>query len=63
MHTQRALDIEPDRYDTLYNLANLIKDDSCVKMLIMYRLSLQLNPSSDSTWHNLGSNGIQLIAI
>ena len=27
MAYQRALQIEPDRYDTLYNLANLIKDD------------------------------------
>ena len=53
---QRALDIEPDRHDTLYNLANLIKDDQPENADDMYRRSLQLNPSSDSTWHNFGSN-------
>ena len=53
---QRALDIEPDRHDTLYNLANLIKDDRPEEADKMYRSSLRINSFSDATWHNLGSN-------
>ena len=53
---QRALDIDPDRHDTLYNLANLIKDERPEDADNMYRRSLQINSFSASTWHNLGSN-------
>ena len=53
---ERALQIEPDRHDTLYNLANLIKDDQPEKADRLYRQSLRVNPDSASTWHNLGVN-------
>ena len=53
---QRALDIEPNRHDTLYNLANLIKADRPEDADSLYRRSLEINPFSDSTWHNFGSN-------
>ena len=53
---ERALDIEPNRHDTLYNLANLIKDEKPEDADSLYRRSLQVNPSSDSSWHNFGSN-------
>ena len=53
---QRALQIEPDRPDTLYNLANLIKDDQPEEADLLYRRSLAINPHSASTWHNLGVN-------
>ena len=53
---QRALEIEPDRYDTLYNLANLIKEDQPEEADQLYRRSLAINPRSSSTWHNFGVN-------
>ena len=53
---ERALQIEPDRHDTLYNLANLIKDDQPEKADQLYLRSLVINPSSASTWHNYGVN-------
>ena len=53
---QRALQIEPDRYDTLYNLANLIKDDQPEEADKLYKRSLTINPYSASTWHNYGVN-------
>ena len=53
---ERALAIEPDRHDTVYNLANLIKDDQPEKADQLYRRSLEINPSSAPTWHNLGAN-------
>ena len=51
---ERALLIDPDRHDTLYNLANLIKDDQPEEAEHLYRRSLAINPNSASTWHNLG---------
>tara|TARA_B100000674_G_scaffold496476_1_gene526796 strand:- start:466 stop:2082 length:1617 start_codon:yes stop_codon:yes gene_type:complete len=53
---ERALQIEPDRHDTLYNFANLIKDDQPEKADRLYRQSLRVNPDCASTWHNLGVN-------
>ena len=53
---QRALQIEPNRHDTLYNLANLIKDDHPEEADQLYRKSLAINPDSATTWHNLGVN-------
>ena len=53
---ERALQIDPDRHDTLYNLANLIKDDQPEEAEHLYRSSLAINPNSASTWHNLGVN-------
>ena len=42
---ERALQIEPDRHDTLYNLANLIKDDQPEDADKLYRRSLAINPA------------------
>ena len=53
---ERALQIEPNRHDTLYNLANLIKEDQPEEADQLYRRSLAINPNSASTWHNLGVN-------
>ena len=53
---RRALQIEPNRPDTLYNLANLIKPDDPEEADRLYRKSLQINPNSASTWHNFGAN-------
>ena len=52
----RALQIEPDRHDTLYNLANLIKEDQPEDADRLYRRSLAINPNSSATWHNFGAN-------
>ena len=51
---ERALQIEPDRYDTLYNLANLIKSDHPEEADRLYLRSLAINPASATTWHNYG---------
>ena len=53
---ERALQIEPNRHDTLYNLANLIKDDKPDEADKLYRRSLSINAESASTWHNFGVN-------
>ncbi|TCD58126.1 tetratricopeptide repeat protein [Synechococcus sp. BS55D] len=53
---RQALQIEPNRHDTLYNLANLIKDEHPEEADQLYRRSLLINPNSASTWHNLGVN-------
>ena len=53
---ERALQIEPDRHDTLYNLANLIKDERPDEADQLYRRSLKISPGSASTWHNFGVN-------
>ena len=53
---QRALEIEPRRADTLYNLANLIKEDQPEKADELYRRSLGINPFSAPIWHNYGVN-------
>ena len=53
---ERALQIEPNRHDTLYNLANLIKEDEPEEADRLYRRSLAINPISATTWHNLGVN-------
>ena len=50
---ERAIDIDPNRSDAIYNLANLIKDDEQEKADILYRRSLAINPASATTWHNL----------
>ena len=53
---KNALEIEPDRHDALYNLANLIKADQPEEADKLYRRSLLINPRAASTWHNLGVN-------
>ena len=52
---ERALQIEPDRHDTLYNLANLIKDDQPEEADQLYLRSLAIKSNFGTTWHNYGS--------
>lgn len=53
---ERALAIDPQRADTLYNLANLLKDDDPLRSDQLYSKSLYLNPWGAECWHNYGSN-------
>ena len=53
---EKALDIDPDRADTLYNLANLLKDDQHHRADELYIRSLCLNCWGAECWHNYGSN-------
>ena len=53
---EKALIIEPQRADTLYNLANLLKDDDQERADKLYQQSLILNPWGAECWHNYGSN-------
>ena len=45
----------PQRPDTLYNYANLLKDDQPEKAIELYRRSLALQPHAESAWHNYGT--------
>jgi len=51
---RQALALEPNRPDTLYNLGNLLKEESPEEAEPLYRRSLALNPQAAATWHNLG---------
>lgn len=51
---RRALELDPRRPDTLYNLGNLLKDDNPEEAEEYYRRSLRLNPAAAACWHNLG---------
>ena len=53
---EKALAIDPQRPDTLYNLANLLKDDDQSRADYLYSKSLHLNPWGAECWHNYGSN-------
>ena len=46
--------LEPDRPDTLYNYANLLKDDP-ERAVVFYLRSLKLQPDAAAAWHNYGS--------
>ena len=52
---ERSLELEPDRADTLYNFANLVKDDDPDRAVGLYRRSLLLEPGHPSAWHNYGT--------
>ena len=52
---ERSISLDPDRPDTLYNFANLLKDDEPDRAVIFYRRSLSLQPTAATTWHNYGS--------
>ena len=52
---ERSIALEPDRPDTLYNFANLLKDDEPERAVDFYRRSLKLEPSAAAAWHNYGS--------
>ena len=53
---EKALVIDPMRADTLYNLANLLKDDNQERADELYLKSLQINNFGAECWHNYGSN-------
>ena len=50
-----SLKLEPNRPDTLYNYANLLRDDDPTRAVTLYRRSLVLEPSAPSAWHNFGT--------
>ena len=52
---ERSLELEPNRADTLYNFANLLKDDDPKRAVALYRRSLVVEPSAPSAWHNYGT--------
>ena len=53
---EKALIIDPQRADTLYNLANLLKDDDQHRANQLYSESLRINAWGAECWHNYGSN-------
>ena len=53
---EKALIIDPMRADTLYNLANLLKDEDQERADELYLKSLQINNWGAECWHNYGSN-------
>ena len=52
---ERSLELDPNRADTLYNFANLLKDDDPERAANLYLRSLILEPSAPSAWHNYGT--------
>ena len=52
---ERSLELDPSRADTLYNFANLLKDDEPERAVILYRRSLAVEPWAPSAWHNYGT--------
>ena len=52
---ERSIELDPDRADTLYNYANLLKDDDPERAVRLYRRSLILVPNAPSAWHNYGT--------
>ena len=52
---ERSPELDPNRADTLYNYANLLKDDEPERAVPLYRRSLVLEPSAASGWHNYGT--------
>ena len=52
---ERSLELDPNRPDTLYNFANLLKDDDPDRAILFYRKSLTIEPCAASAWHNYGT--------
>ena len=52
---ERSIALDPNRPDTLYNYANLLKDDQPDRAVQIYQRSLFLEPSAAAAWHNYGS--------
>ena len=53
---EKALILDPERADTLYNLANLLKDEDQKRADQLYFKSICLNAWGAECWHNYGSN-------
>ena len=51
---ERALELDPLRCDSHYNLGNLYRDDRPLDAERCYRASLSLNPAQPMCWHNYG---------
>ena len=54
---ERSLELDPNRADTLYNFANLLKDDDPDRAVTLYRRSLEL---SNLLLHLLGITTVLL---
>ena len=52
---ERSISLDPNRPDTLYNFANLLKDDEPERAVEFYRRSLFIEPWQAAAWHNYGS--------
>ena len=52
---ERSLQLDPNRADTLYNFANLLKDEEPERSVALYRRSLAIEPSAPAAWHNYGT--------
>ena len=52
---ERSLILNPNRADTLYNFANMLKGDDPSTAVSLYRRSLVLVPTAASAWHNYGT--------
>ena len=52
---RRSLTLDPDRADTLYNYANLLKEDFPEESLDYYQRSVNIEPFVATAWHNFGS--------
>ena len=52
---RRSLILEPERADTLYNYANLLKDEDPEESLVFYEKSIRIEPVAPSAWHNYGT--------
>ena len=52
---ERSLELNPNRADTLYNYANLLKDEAPERAAQLYRRSLVIEPTAASAWHNYGT--------
>ena len=53
--TSALLSSIPMSADTLYNFANLLKDDDPERAVTLYLRSLSIEPSAASAWHNYGT--------
>ena len=52
---EQSVALDPNRPDTLYNYANLLKDDEPERAIELYKRSLSIDSSAASAWHNYGS--------
>ena len=52
---ERSLELDPNRADTLYNFANLIKDDDPGRAAEFHTTAVSSEPNAASAWHNYGT--------
>jgi tetratricopeptide (TPR) repeat protein len=51
---QRALELDPERGDVLFNIGNLLKETQPEQAIPYYEKSLALNGNAAGAWHNYG---------